>query len=124
MVGGRLGLDELCQHRRQPRREAGPSRALLRRGATIHEINAVRKTSLGDQGGRLALACSPARVHSFVISDVAGDDLSVIASGPTVPDASTSQDALAILQRYHVPYSATLQAHGISCQRNTEAVST
>lgn len=87
------------------------NRALLRCGATIHEINAVRKHLSAIKGGRLALACSPARVHSFVISDVAGDDLSVIASGPTVPDASTSQDALAILQRYHVPYSASLQAY-------------
>lgn len=82
------------------------NRALLRSGASIHEINCVRKHLSAIKGGRLALACAPARVHSLMISDVAGDDASVIASGPTLPDASTRAQALEILRRYQVPCSA------------------
>ncbi|QIE55661.1 glycerate kinase [Pikeienuella piscinae] len=75
---------------------------LLRSGATIHEMNCVRKHLSRIKGGRLAVACQPARVVSFIVSDVAGDDLSTIASGPTAPDPSTSGEALAILERYDV----------------------
>lgn len=73
---------------------------LLRCGASIHEINCVRKHLSAIKGGRLALAAAPAKVVTLLISDVPGDDPSVIASGPTVPDVSTRSDALEILQRY------------------------
>ncbi len=76
--------------------------ALLNSGATIAEINCVRKHLSRIKGGRLALACAPARVVTLAISDVPGDDLSTIASGPTVADASSCADALLILKRYQI----------------------
>ncbi len=76
--------------------------ALLQSGAAIHEINCVRKHVSRIKGGRLALAAAPARLVSLIISDVPGDDLSVIASGPTVADPGTRQDALAILHKYAI----------------------
>jgi hydroxypyruvate reductase len=83
------------------------NKALLKSGATIGEMNAVRKHLSAIKGGRLALAASPAKVVALMISDVPGDDPSVIASGPTVADPSSSADALAILDKYgmHVPPS-------------------
>ncbi|KAF1046010.1 glycerate kinase type-2 family protein [Xylophilus sp.] len=78
------------------------NRALLESGAAIDEMNCVRKHLSRIKGGRLAAACAPARVVTLAISDVPGDDVSVIASGPTVPDATTSADALAILRRYRI----------------------
>ncbi|BDP44405.1 hypothetical protein DAETH_43740 (plasmid) [Deinococcus aetherius] len=77
------------------------TRDLLRAGATIEEINAVRKHLSRVKGGRLAQA-TRARVRALLISDVIGDDPSVIASGPTVPDPSTFADALAVLDRYGI----------------------
>jgi len=76
--------------------------ALLRSGATIHEINTVRKHLSALKGGRLAALAAPAQIVTLAISDVAGDDPSVIASGPTVPDPSTRADALAVLARYGI----------------------
>ena len=73
-------------------------RRLLTGGATIDELNTVRKHLSGIKGGRLAVA-SPAPVVTLVISDVVGDDLSVIGSGPTMPDPSTFADALAVLDK-------------------------
>ena len=78
------------------------NRGLLESGANIHEMNCVRKHLSRIKGGRLAAACAPARVVTLTISDVPGDDPSVIASGPTVPDATTCADALAILDRYGI----------------------
>ena len=72
---------------------------LLRAGATIHELNAVRKHLSRLKGGGLASAAAPARVITLVLSDVVGDDLSTIASGPTVPDPTTFADALEVLAR-------------------------
>jgi len=85
------------------------NQALLSSGATIAEMNCVRKHLSRIKGGRLAQACAPARIVTLAISDVPGDDPAVIASGPTVADASTCQDALSILQRYGiaVPESVT-----------------
>ncbi len=80
--------------------KAALTQKLLRSGADITEMNAVRKHLSRVKGGRLARAAYPARVVSLVVSDVAGDDLSVIASGPTVPDASTLGEAEAVLRRY------------------------
>jgi hydroxypyruvate reductase len=73
--------------------------ALLRGGATIHELNAVRKHLSRLKGGGLARAAAPARVVALVLSDVVGDDLSTIASGPTSPDPTTYADAVAVLTR-------------------------
>ncbi|MBP8135985.1 MAG: DUF4147 domain-containing protein, partial [Rhodoferax sp.] len=75
---------------------------LLNSGANISEMNCVRKHLSRIKGGRLAAACAPARVVTLTISDVPGDDPSIIASGPTVPDATTCADALAILKRYGI----------------------
>ena len=75
---------------------------LLACGAGIGEMNCVRKHLSRIKGGRLALACAPAQVVTLTISDVPGDDPSIIASGPTVADASSCADALAILQRYAI----------------------
>ncbi len=78
------------------------NKALLKSGAAIDEMNCVRKHLSAIKGGRLATRCAPARVVTLLISDVPGDVPEVIASGPTVPDASTCADALAILARYRI----------------------
>lgn len=78
------------------------NRELLESGANITEMNCVRKHLSRIKGGRLAAACAPARVVTLTISDVPGDDPSVIASGPTVPDTSTCAEAVAILQRHGI----------------------
>lgn len=78
------------------------NRALLNSGAAIDEMNCVRKHLSAIKGGRLAAMCAPARVVTLAISDVPGDDPAVIASGPTVPDATTCADALGILARYGI----------------------
>ena len=84
--------------------------ALLDSGANISEMNCVRKHLSRIKGGRLAAACAPARVVTLTISDVPGDDPSIIASGPTVPDATTCADALAILTRYRIEVPAAVLA--------------
>jgi glycerate 2-kinase len=86
------------------------NKALLRSGANISEMNCVRKHLSRIKGGRLAAACAPARVVTLTISDVPGDDPSIIASGPTVPDATTCADALAILKRYSIEVPAAVLA--------------
>jgi len=86
------------------------NKALLASGANIGEMNCVRKHLSRIKGGRLAAACAPAQVVTLTISDVPGDDPSVIASGPTVPDATTCADALAILKRYRIEVPAPVQA--------------
>ena len=78
------------------------NRQLLACGANIAEMNCLRKHLSRIKGGRLAAACAPARVVTLTISDVPGDDPSIIASGPTVADATTCADALAILRRYAI----------------------
>jgi glycerate 2-kinase len=78
------------------------NRALLKSGATISEMNCVRRHLSAIKGGRLAAACSPARVLTLLISDVPGDNPMDIASGPTVGDPTTCADALAIVQRYGI----------------------
>jgi glycerate 2-kinase len=81
--------------------------ALLASGAPIQEMNVVRKHLSRIQGGRLAQACA-APMLSLIISDVAGDDLSAIASGPTVPDQSTFADAQAVLARWGITPAASI----------------
>jgi glycerate 2-kinase len=86
------------------------NRDLLNSGAGIGEMNCVRKHLSRIKGGRLAAACAPAQVVTLTISDVPGDDPSVIASGPTVPDVTTCADAWAILQRYKIEVPAAIEA--------------
>ncbi|MBE7422714.1 MAG: glycerate kinase [Zoogloeaceae bacterium] len=78
------------------------NRALLKSGAGIEEMNCVRKHLSAIKGGRLAVAAYPARVLTLAISDVPGDDPAVIASGPTVPDPTTCEEALAILDKFRI----------------------
>ena len=75
---------------------------LLKSGATIHEMNCVRKHLSAVKGGRLASAIAPARLFGFAISDVPGDELDVIGSGPTVPDPTTYADAREVLKKYSI----------------------
>lgn len=90
------------------------NRDLLESGANILEMNTVRKHLSRIKGGRLAAACHPAQVVTLTISDVPGDDPAVIASGPSVPDSSTCEQAIAILERYRIalpePVLAALRA--------------
>jgi len=78
------------------------NKALLASGATISEMNTVRKHLSAIKGGRLAAAAYPAKIVALMISDVPGDDASIIASGPTVPDPSTNEDALGIIEKYGI----------------------
>ena len=78
------------------------TRLLLACGADIHEINTIRKHLSRIKGGRLARLAYPATVVNLILSDVVGDDLNVIASGPTVPDTSTFTDALQICEKYGI----------------------
>jgi glycerate 2-kinase len=87
------------------------SRALLASGATISEMNCVRRHLSAIKGGRLGAACHPARVVTLLISDVPGDRPTDIASGPTVADPTTSADALAILRRYGIEPPAPVREH-------------
>src|SRR6202048_2626697 len=100
------------------------SRALLKCGAHIGEMNTVRKHLSAIKGGRLAVAAAPARVVTLAISDVPGDDLSIIASGPAVPDVSTRADALAVLRKYGIEMPDTvailLNAAGVAMSRNDD----
>ena len=101
------------------------NRQLLESGANISEMNCVRKHLSRIKGGRLAAACAPARVVTLTISDVPGDDPSIIASGPTVPDPTTCADALAILARYRIAIpealSKALAAGDLETPKPTEA---
>ena len=87
------------------------TRALLRSGATIGEINTVRKHLSAIKGGRLAAAAAPARTVTLAISDVPGDDPAVIASGPTVPDPTNFADARAVLAKYRIDEPRSVIAH-------------
>ena len=83
---------------------------LLACGADIVEMNTIRKRLSGVKGGRFAQACAPAKVYSIVLSDILGDPLDMIASGPAVPDTSTCAQALAIAQKYHLNLSQQASA--------------
>ncbi|MBP2315718.1 glycerate kinase type-2 family protein [Azospirillum soli] len=82
------------------------NRALLKSGATIAEMNCVRRHLSAVKGGRLAAACHPAKVVTLLLSDVPGDNPMDIASGPTVADPTTCGDALAIIRRYGIDVPA------------------
>ncbi|MBR0657926.1 glycerate kinase type-2 family protein [Neoroseomonas oryzicola] len=87
------------------------NKALLASGATIHEMNCIRRHLSAFSGGRLAAAAHPARVVTLAISDVPGDDPTVIASGPTVPDPSTFAEARALVAHYRMALPAAVTAH-------------
>jgi hydroxypyruvate reductase len=95
------------------------TQALLRSGATIGEINTVRKHLSAIKGGRLAAAAKPARIVTLAISDVPGDDPAVIASGPTVPDATTFADARAVLAKYRIETPQAVAAYLDSAAEET-----
>lgn len=78
---------------------------LLACGADIVEMNTIRKRLSAVKGGRFAQLCAPARIFSIVLSDIVGDPLDMIASGPAYPDASTCEDALAVAEKYHLALS-------------------
>lgn len=95
------------------------SKALLKSGASIQEMNTVRRHLSAIKGGRLAAACAPARLLNLVISDVPGDSAHDIASGPTVADPTTCADALAVLERYRIDVPATVAAALASAEAET-----
>ncbi|MBQ2160249.1 MAG: glycerate kinase [Firmicutes bacterium] len=78
---------------------------LLKRGASITEMNTIRKRLSGVKGGRFAELCAPAKVFSIVLSDIIGDPLDMIASGPTYPDSSTCEEAINIAKKYELRLS-------------------
>jgi hydroxypyruvate reductase len=86
------------------------TRNLLACGADIVEINTLRKRFSAVKGGRFAQICAPAQVFTIVLSDVLGDRLDMIASGPAYPDASTSAEALAIVKKYNLPLTEQMQS--------------
>lgn len=94
------------------------TKALLHAGATIHDINTVRKHLTRLSGGRLADAAKAARVTALIVSDVVGDDPTHIASGPCAPDPTTCSDALERLQRFRVPTPESVRAHLAACAAN------
>jgi len=91
------------------------TKALLNAGATIHDINTVRKHLTRLSGGRLAQAAQGTRILALIISDVVGDDPTHIASGPCAPDPSTCADALERLQRFRIASPACIQHHLEAC---------
>ena len=88
----------------------GITNQLLASGADIVEMNTIRKRLSAVKGGRFAQACAPAKVFSIVLSDIVGDPLDMIASGPAVPDSSTCAQALAIAEKYHLNLSEQAKA--------------
>lgn len=106
--GGGSSLLSLPAHGVQLSDKQNINRALLTSGASISEMNCVRKHLSAIKGGRLALACAPAQVVTLLISDVPGDDPAVIASGPTVADPTCCADALAVLLRYGIEVPAAI----------------
>ncbi|MDR0707917.1 MAG: glycerate kinase [Treponema sp.] len=87
---------------------AAVNKALLASGADIVEINMIRKRLSSVKAGRFALACAPAKILAIVLSDVLGDRLDSIASGPAAPDLSTAEDALNVAQKYKLPLGDTI----------------
>lgn len=85
------------------------TKELLACGADIVEINTLRKRFSAVKGGRFAELCAPAKVYSVVLSDIIGDPLDMIASGPAYPDSSTAQQAKAIVEKYHLPLTSQMR---------------
>jgi glycerate 2-kinase len=109
--GGGSALLSLPVEGVAPEEKRAVNKVLLASGAPIGEMNAVRKHLSRIKGGRLAAAAFPARVETLVISDVPGDDVSSVASGPTVADPTTFEEARAIIVRYGMTLPASVMAH-------------
>jgi glycerate 2-kinase len=107
--GGTITLDEKKQ----------VTKELLACGANITEMNILRKHLSAIKGGRLALAAAPAKIVTLMISDVPGDDPAIIASGPTIPDTSTSEDALAVLRKYQIRIPDSVESFLMSKESST-----
>ena len=97
------------------------TRSLLVSGATISEINCVRKHLSAIKGGRLAEAALPARMATLVISDVPGDDPATVASGPTLADTTTLADARAVVAKYAIPAPRSVTRHLADAANETPA---
>ena len=95
------------------------NKALLKSGANITEMNCVRKHLSAVKGGRLAAACAPAKLVTLAISDIPGDDPAVIASGPTVADATTFVEAVAILEKYRITEPKAVVEHLRAAKQET-----
>ena len=95
------------------------NRALLKSGAPIEDMNIVRKHLSNIKGGRLAAAAYPAHVETLVISDVPGDDLAAVASGPTVPDPSTFTQARAVIAKYGIEVPDSVKHHLAEAKNET-----
>lgn len=91
--------------------EAAVTQALLASGAPIDAMNAIRTQISGIKGGRLAMAAAPAKVVSFVVSDVVGDDPAIVASGPTVPGKVGAAEALDVIEQYRIALPEVVRAH-------------
>jgi len=111
MSGGGSALLSLAAEGVSAEDKRAVNRALLKSGAPIQEMNCVRKHLARIKGGRLAAAAFPARVETLVISDVPGDDVSAVASGPTVPDPTTYAEARSILAKYNVAVPDSVRRH-------------
>ena len=111
LSGGASALLALPAHGLTLEDKQAVTRRLLDAGATIGELNTVRKHLSAIKGGRLAAAVHPARLITWAISDVVGDDPAVIGSGPTVGDPSTLADALDVLNRYAIDPPSAIAAH-------------
>jgi hydroxypyruvate reductase len=94
-----------------PEDEIAVNEALLASGAPIAAMNAIRKHVSAIKGGRLAVAAHPAKVVTLVVSDIPGDNPALVASGPTVPDAATREEALALVAAYGIELPAPVVAH-------------
>ncbi|APE30251.1 glycerate kinase [Halomonas aestuarii] len=109
--GGGSALMSLPAPGITPAEKQAINQALLRCGAPIREINAVRRHLSAIKGGRLAAVAHPARVLTWLISDVPGDEASLVASGPTLPDATTPAEALAILECHDIAVPSGVRRH-------------
>lgn len=92
---------------------------LIKCGASINEINCIRKRLSKVKGGKFAEICKPAKVINIVLSDVIGDSLDVVASGPTYPDTSSYNDAIEVIKKYNLSYNETI----LNCLKNDTAKS-
>ncbi len=108
--GGGSALLSLPAPGISPNEKREINRQLLKSGAPINEMNCVRRHLSAVKGGRLALACYPAKVVTLIVSDVPGDDPAIVASGPTIADGSSALDALAILEKYAIPIPPSVRA--------------
>ncbi len=98
---------------------------LLACGANITEMNTIRKRLSAVKGGKFARLCAPAQIYSIVLSDILGDPLDMIASGPAYPDASTCSQAFAIMEKYHLKLSEqALELMGIETPKELDGVET